>query len=132
MDRMNTLVMSMRPCGKPSPVSKQSPRYTITPHNLRVRAISAASSCFAIRDGMELGELSGRTTGRLGYIGPTWLRGYVGSTTCRTTGRATSCTMDHAIDRAVQRCSQDQQLHCATALLDRQTYNTGYLHNMEI
>ena len=44
------------------------------------------------------------TTGRLGYIGPTMLREYVGRTTSRTTGRATCCTMDHATDRATQRC----------------------------
>ena len=58
---------------------------------------------------MELDELSGRTTGRLGYIGPTMLREYVGRTTSRTTGRATGCTMDHATDRATQRCTPDQQ-----------------------
>ena len=42
---------------------------------------------------MELDKLSGHTTGRLGCIGPTLLRGYVGSITSRTTGRAMSCTM---------------------------------------
>ena len=57
----------------------------------------------------EIDELSGRTTGRLGYIGPTMLREYVGRTTSRTTGRATCCTMDHATDRATQRCTPDQQ-----------------------
>ena len=58
---------------------------------------------------IKLEELSERTTGRLGYIGPTMLREYVGRTTSRTTGRATGCTMDHATDRATQRCTQDQQ-----------------------
>ena len=49
---------------------------------------------------MELDELSGRTTGRLGYIGRSDAR--------RTNNR-----------------------YCATAPLDRQTYNAGYIH-MEI
>ena len=41
---------------------------------------------------VELDELSGRTSGRLGYIGPTRLRGYVGRTTLTSqiTGRATA------------------------------------------
>ena len=83
---------------------------------------------------MELDELSGRTTGRLGYIGPTMLqmlREYVGRTTSRTTGRArvalqTTLQIELRSDalRTNNRC-------CATAPLDRQTYNAGYTH-MEI
>ena len=81
---------------------------------------------------MELVELSGRITGRLGYIGPTMLREYyVGRTTSRTTGRATCCTMDHATDRATSDARQTNNCYCATAPLDRQTYNAGYIH-MEI
>ena len=80
---------------------------------------------------MELDELSGRTTGRLGYIGPTMLREYVGRTTSRTTGRATGCTMDHAIDQLCSYARRTNNSYCATAPLDRQTYNAGYTH-MEI
>ena len=57
---------------------------------------------------MELDELSGRITGRLGYIGPTMLRAELRSEARRTNNR-----------------------YCATAPLDRQKYNAGYIH-MEI
>ena len=74
---------------------------------------------------MELDELSGRTTGRLGYIGPTLLREYVGRNTSRTTGRAMSCTMDHATDR----CTPDQHLllrHRAVGPADVQRWMHTY------